>query len=487
MPKTSMGSRFLGFAALVGAVCCAGLSVGGVFHGRLQGHADHPAMMYRIHGLLHSQTIFSFRSYEWINTGEDSTAASSGVTPLALIWGRCLGSAPVHVAYPYFLVAIFCIALPLVLLVAARLSQLPWWQACLLATLSLAISPQQVRSLLHDGTIGMNLAIVAASIAGLAVRNLIDSGRCRSTWLATAIAALGICGHWPLAVPFVGTVSLVGGILLYARWRESLRSVLLVLLPAAILLPLWMSLTHAPDSSFEFLYSPPTATAIRSSQRIESFGLAARWLSIQPTFMVVGLLWLIDRRTVKDADSAVLLIAIVAAGVILTIAAVFPETQEDRALLLLGPLLLGTFTSCICSGFCSIRGRSLCLAAAFVWVVVPYVVIGRILKSRAQSPIEAVAKVIKQNDFNAEYIVITDAALLEVPDQSWAYFPILSGKRCLASRVYRDATAKPLSSETSGLGAGAVIFSATEWPRSGRQESTSFHIRSDPFVIAPVR
>jgi hypothetical protein len=63
-------------------------------------------------------------------------------------------------------------------------------------------------------------------------------------------------------------------------------------------------------------------------------------------------------------------------------------------------------------------------------------------------------------------LLVTEAAMRATPDTSWAYFPILARKRCLAARIYRDLSPIYTLDTTDRNEAAAAILTHGDAPLS---------------------
>jgi hypothetical protein len=403
--------------------------------------SEHPAMMYRIHGLADSGTWYVFRSGLWNGGTDDSSAAASGVAHLSWLWRAVPGERPVHEGYALFLGLCLGLASPILVALIARAAGASWFASSLTGLLSSVSSYQQVRSLLFEGTVGMNSAMVAAAVAGIACHHPsagLGSGR---RWCALLTFALAWCSQWPIAMPFVASV-------LAANWLQShgsqrSRHIAYVAVFVVLTLPLLAVLLTAVDSPLKAI-NRSVLFERGASLSVLGISLASggKWLVTQPAVAFTLLAGLVSFRASggwpKPAVHA--LLAILCIGVTTTL---LPGTQSDRGLLMLGPFLAHPAILSLSAVLSSSKAKCAAVSVAFAWCALNYAIIVVSIVSRPTSPLVTAARVVAASPATTAPLLITEAAMRATSDTSWAYFPIAAGRRCLAARIYRDLS--PLS------------------------------------------
>jgi hypothetical protein len=401
--------------------------------------SEHPAMMYRIHGLADSGSWYVFESDLWNNGSSDSSAAASGVAPLSWLWSAIGIGRPIHEGYALFLAIYLGLASISLVALLARAAGASWFESSLTALASHVSSYQQVRSLLFEGTVGMNSAMVGAAVAGIACYRLARGSGSRNRWLVLLTVALAWSAQWPLAMPFVASVVSATWLWSHGRYRYQFCGYVAIL--ASILMPLLIVLATTHDSPLKridrslILRSDTTASVL--SLLGVPLASGAKWLLIQPSLSLTLLLgfssWRSSGHWPKPALYAVA--AILAIGVTTVL---LPGTQSDRALLMLGPFLACPAIGALSPAFQSTKAKLIAASVVLTWCVVNYAVITVPLVSRPVPPLIMAATHVADLPATTSPLLITEAAMRATHDTSWAYFPILAKRRCLAARIYRD-------------------------------------------------
>lgn len=448
--------------------------------------SEHPSMMYRIHALADSGTWYVFECDLWNNGSPDSSAAASGVAPLSWLWRDIPIERPVHEGYALFLAIYLGLASPLVVALLARAAGVSWFASSLTALASHVSSYQQVRSLLFEGTVGMNSAMVGAAVAGIACHRLSCGARSRDRWLVLLTIALAWCAQWPLAMPFVASV--VSVTWLCSHGRDRYQYVGYVAILALIVTPLLFVLAIADDSPLKTIhYRSLLFRSGTSGSFLALLGVSltsgAKWLLIQPSLSLTLLLGFMSWRSSGDwpkpAVYAVAAILVIGVAMVL-----FPGSQSDRALLMLGPFLAYPAIGAISTAIQSTKTKVITASVVFTWCVVNYVAITVPLVSRSVSPLVMLAKEVADLSVTASPLLITEAAMRATPDTSWAYFPVLAERRCLAARIYRDLSPVHTSDTTNRNEVPGAILTHADDPLSTLVGPSSLGKRyDDGFVL----
>lgn len=401
--------------------------------------SEHPAMMYRIHGLADSGTWYVFESDLWNSGSPDSSAAASGVAPLSWLWRAIPITRPVHEGYGLFLAIYFGLASPLLVALLTRAAGASWFESSLTAIASHVSSYQQVRSLLFEGTVGMNSAMVGAAVAGIACHRLSWEVRSRHQWLVVLTIALAWCAQWPLAMPFVASVVLVTWFRSHDHYRCQYGGYVAIL--ALILAPLLIVLITTNDSPIHRIGNSLLVGSGTSGSVLQLLGVpltsGAKWLVTQPSLSLTLVLGFASWRSSGRLPTAAVytMAAILAIGVTTVL---LPGSQSDRALLMLGPFLAYPAIRAVSAALQSTKPKLITASVVVTWCVVNYAVITVPILSRSVPPILIVAKNVADVPVETSPLLITEAAMQATADTSWAYFPILAKRRCLAVRIYRD-------------------------------------------------
>jgi hypothetical protein len=430
--------------------------------------SEHPSMMYRIQALADSGTWYVFESDLWNNGSPDSSAAASGVAPLSWLWRAIPIERPIHEGYALFLSIYLGLASPLVVALLTRAAGGSWFESSLTALASHVSSYQQVRSLLFEGTVGMNSAMVGAAVAGIACHRLSCRARSRDRWLVLLTIALAWCAQWPLAMPFVASVVSVTWLFSHGRYRYEYVGYVAIL--ALILTPLLVVLATAHDSPLKAMLDRSLLFRSATSGSFlallgPSLTSGARWLLIQPSLTLTLLLGVTSWRSSGDwpkpAVYAVAAILVIGVAMVL-----FPGSQSDRALLMLGPFLAYSAIGAISTALQSTKTKVITVFVVFAWCVFNYSAITVPLVSRSVPPLVMLAKNVAALPVTVSPLLITEAAMRATPDTSWAYFPILAKRRCLAARIYRDLSPMDTSDTTNRNEVPGAILTHGEDPLS---------------------